>query len=110
MGRDIDRIFEEFHACEEPEIFDNIRAFLGMDDLIETCHIEVDESNKIFVNVTLKKFSYLAARHIFLGLTEFLRRSYYNVYAGEELGERMRYLFLTGMPGKDGIKLEVVIG
>ena len=110
MGRDIERFFEEFLPCSDSGILEEIRAFMETDDLIDVYHIEADEYNKIFVNVTLKKYSYLAAQTIFLGLARFMRRSYFSVYAGEETGERMRYLFVTGMPEKDGFKMEVMIG
>lgn len=110
MRRDTDRIFEEFHPCTDPGILEEIRAFLETEDIIDAYHIDADEHNKIFVNVKLKSFTYLAARNIFLELTEFMRRSYFNIYAGEEEGERIRCLFLTGMSKRDGIKMEVVIG
>lgn len=110
MGRDIDRIFEEFRSCMDSGVLEEIRAFMETDDMIKEYRIETDEHNKIFVDVTLKSFTYLTARNIFLGFAEFMRRSYFNIYAGEETGERMRYLFLTGMPERDGIKMEVVIG
>ena len=43
-------------------------------------------------------------------LSEFMRHSYFNIYMGEELKNQVRYYFVTGLSGKDGIKMEVLIG
>ena len=38
-----------------------------------------------------------------------MRRSCYNIYTSEETKEGVRYLFLTGMEGRDGIKMDITI-
>ena len=38
-----------------------------------------------------------------------MRHSYYNVYTSEETKEGVRYLFLTGAEGLDGMKMEIII-
>ena len=104
------KIFDEFHSYADSAILEDIRMFLEAEEAVDEYHVETDEGNKIFVNMVLEKFSYLVARNIFLKLAEFMRRSYYNVYTCEEKGEQVCYRYLTGMHGKDGIKMEIVIG
>jgi len=38
-----------------------------------------------------------------------MRQSYFNVYVCEEIEEKVRYQFLTGLSGKDGVRMEVAI-
>lgn len=103
------KIFEEFHSHAGPEMLEDIRLFLGVEDGVTEYRVETDDSQKIYVSILLEKFSYLLAKNIFLHLSEFMRHSYFNVYVCEEMEETVRYRFVTGLSGKDGVKMEVVI-
>lgn len=103
------KIFEEFRPHAAPGMLEDIRLFLGVEEGVSECRVEADDSQKIYVNIQLEKFSYLLAKNIFLHLSEFMRHSYFNVYVCEEMEERVRYRFLTGLSGKDGVKMEVVV-
>ncbi|MCI8781930.1 MAG: hypothetical protein HFG83_09975 [Dorea sp.] len=107
MERENLKIFEEFRSHAKPEMLEDIRLFLGVEDGVGECRVETDDSQKIYVNIVLEKFSYLLAKNIFLHLSEFMRHSYFNVYACEEMEERVCYHFITGLSGKDGVKMEV---
>lgn len=104
------KIFEEFRPHAEPEMLEGIRLFLGVEEGVSECRVETDASRKIYVNILLDRFSYLLAKNVFLHLSEFMRHSYFNVYVCDEMEERVRYRFITGLSGKDGVKMEVVIG
>ena len=110
MERENLKIFEEFRPHAEPGMLEDIRLFLGIEEGVSECRIEADDSQKIYVNILLEKFSYLLAKNIFLHLSEFMRHSYFNIYACEEIEERVHYHFITGLSGKDGVKMEVIIG
>ena len=103
------RIFEEFHSKIGERTLDDIGEFLGAEDAVESYRTEASERDGIRIGVTLKKFSFLTAKDIFLRLSEFMRHSYYNVYTSEETKEGVRYLFLTGAEGLDGMKMEIII-
>lgn len=104
------KIFEEFRPHAEPGMLQEIRLFLGVEDGVSEYNVKSDESQKICVNILLEKFSYVLAKNVFLHLSEFMRHSYFNVYVCEEAEELVRYHFLTGLSGKDGVRMEVVIG
>lgn len=103
-------MFDRFRSHVAPGTLEEIRAFLEMEEEVREYAVEAAEEGKIAVRMTLEKFSFVLAKHIFLQLTEFMRRSYFNIYAGEEIGEQVRFLYLTGVDGKDGIKMEILIG
>ncbi len=111
QGTDTGRMsfFHEFRCAAGQETVDEIRGYLVTDKGIEEYGVEMDDNGCIIVKIILKEFSYQGAKSSFLNLAEYMRRSYYNVYAGEEVGEQVRYLFCTGIAGRDGIKMEVVI-
>ncbi len=104
------KIFEEFRSHVRPEMLEDIRMFLGVEEGVGECLVEADREQKIYVNIILEKFSYTLAKNVFLHLSEFMRHSYFNIYMGEELKNHGRYYVVTGLSGKDGIKMEVLIG
>lgn len=104
------KIFKEFRSHAEPRMLEEIRLFLEVEDGVSECNVKADERQKIYVNILLEKFSYALAKNIFLRLSEFMRHSYFNVYFCEEIEDLVRYHFLTGLSGKDGVRMEVVIG
>lgn len=104
------KIFEEFRPRVRPDMLEDIRLFLGVEEGVGGCLVEADGEQMIHVNITLEKFSYALAKNVFLHLSEFMRHSLFNIYVGEELEDRVRYYFVTGLSGKDGVKMEVLIG
>ncbi len=110
MGAEDLKIFNEFRPCVRPDMLEDIRLFLGVEEGVGGCLVEADSEQIIHVNITLEKFSYALAKNIFLHLSEFMRHSFFNIYAGEELEDQVRYHFVTGLSGQDGVKMEVLIG
>lgn len=109
METEIFKIFQEFRPHIDSGMLEDIRLFLGVEEGVSECRVEADGSQKIYVNILLEKFSYLLAKNVFLHLAEFMRHSYFNIYVCEEMEERVRYHFITGLSGKDGVKMEVAI-
>lgn len=103
------KIFGDFRGHVSAKMLEDIRLFLGVEEGVSEYHVEADEEQKIHVNITLEKFTYALAKNIFLHLAEFMRRSCFNVYIGEEIEDQVCYRFVTGKSGGDGIKMEVVL-
>ncbi len=108
MDNDI-KFFQNFRPHVRQDMIEDIRLFLGVEEGVGEYQVEADREQKISVNITLEKFSYALAKNIFLHLSEFMRHSYFNVYAVEEVEDWVCYRFVTGLSGKDGVKMEVVI-
>ncbi len=102
--------FNGFNPTIDQGALEEVREYLTTDQAIEEFQAEMDGNRKIVVKIVLKKFSYQAAEQSFLGLSYFMRRSYFNVYTCEEYEECVRYRFCTGLEDGDGIKMEVIIG
>ena len=102
--------FNKFNPTIDRRELEEIREYLTTDQTIEEYQAELDGNRKIVVKIVLKKFSYQAAEQSFLGLSYFMRRSYFNVYTCEEYEECVRYRFCTVLENEDGIKIEVIIG
>lgn len=102
--------FEEFNPVIDRSVLEEVREYLSTDQTVEEYQADMDGNKKIVVRIVLKKFSYQAAEQSFLGLSEFMRRNYFNIYACEEFEECVRYRFCTGSEATDGIKMEVIIG
>ena len=102
--------FNNFNPTVDQRELEEVREYLTTDQAIEEYQAEMDGNRKIVVKIVLKKFSYQAAEQSFLGLSDFMRRSYFNVYACEEYEECVRYRFCTGLEEEDGIKMGVIIG
>jgi len=103
------RIFEEFCPYVEPGIVEYIEMFLESEELVERYEVKEGRKGQIDIHATLVNFTFVTAKKVFLELSELVRRSFFNVYVGEEQGEQVRYLYITGMSGRDGIKIEMVI-
>lgn len=102
--------FERFNPVIDRTALEEVREYLTTDKAVEEYQADMDGNKKIVVRIVLKKFSYQAAKQSFLGLSEFMRRSYFNIYACDELEECVRFRFCTGSEAGDGIKMEVIIG
>lgn len=109
MEKDRKRIFDGFCSVADQGMLDDIRTYLSTDDGIGDYQVEIDSERNIVIKMLLKKFSYLSAKNCFLSLSEYMRRSYYNVFECEECEEQVQYIFCTGISGRDGIKCEVTI-
>ncbi len=109
MERVRSRIFEEFRPRIEPGITEYIEAYLESEESVERYDVGMDPDGQILVHAVLVKFSFVAAKSVFLELSELIRRSCFNIYTNEESEEQVRYLFVTGVSGRDGIKMEMVI-
>lgn len=107
---DKDGFFEKFNPVIDRSALEEVREYLTTDRAIEEYQADMDGNKKIVVRITLKKFSYQAAKQSFLGLSEFMRRDYFNIYSCEEFEECVRYRFCTGSEAADGLKMEVIIG
>ena len=103
------RIFEGFRSQIGADSLEDIEGFIRAEEAVEEYMVESDAEDGIKSHMTLKSFSFLAAKDIYLRLAEFMRRSCYNIYTSEETKEGVRYLFLTGMEGRDGIKMDITI-
>lgn len=109
MAADNMKVFEQFRSRVEPGMLEEIRLFLGVEDGVSDYSVGADKYQKIYIHIFLEKFSYVLAKNIFLHLSEFMRQSYFNVYVCEEIEEKVCYQFLTGLSGKDGVRMEVAI-
>lgn len=103
------RIFEEFQPHVRAEDLESIEGFLEAEGAVQEYRVDVDTKDQVRIYIMLMKFSFQAAKDVFLRLSEFMRRSCYNIYANEETSDGVRYLYLTGTSGWDGLKMEVVI-
>lgn len=110
MEKDRKRIFDDFRSVAKEGMLDDIREYLSTDEGIEDYQVGMDSERDIIIKILLKKFSYQGAKNCFLDLSAYMRRSYYNIYECEECEEQVRYMFCTGISGRDGIKCEVTIG
>ena len=80
------RIFEEFQPHVRAEDLESIEGFLEAESTVQEYRVDVDTKDQVRIYIVLMKFSFQAAKDVFLRLSEFMRRSCYNIYRYLRIG------------------------
>ena len=87
----------------------DIKAFMDGSKEILSYKITADADSKILINIKLKECTIPLAKNIFLKFVNFVGYGYFNLYIKEELGEQIKYLYITANQEWYGTKMEVFI-
>ena len=109
MDTDFFRLFQNFESHLDLGMSKDIQAFLYEREEIKNYSLEVDQEEKVLINIELYNFSRQLSKKIFLEFLSFIGYKNYNLFIYEIKENVDRYWYLTKSSIFDGVKMEIVI-
>lgn len=109
MQNELKNFIDNFKSNLDVGMSRDVKAFLEGDKNISKYQLNIDEKERIIIDIELQKFSYVLVNNIWGRFVDFIGYEYLNLYIKEELDEHIKFSYITADKHMYGVKIEMYI-